>query len=87
MEEKKTRWGDKKVEINTIKFIDKFGGENTTFFSGDAVTIKINYNVHEPIDDLVIGIALYSNNDAFCFGTNTQRNLMLISPRAVKRSI
>lgn len=69
--EKKTRWGDKKVEITGVKFIDKFGKENTTFYSGDTVTIKINYDVNAAVDDLVFGIALYSNNDLMCFGTNT----------------
>jgi lipopolysaccharide transport system ATP-binding protein len=71
-EEKKTRWGDKNVEISGVKFIDKFGNENTTFYSGDTVTIKINYDVNAEVDDLVIGIALYSNNDLLCFGTNTE---------------
>lgn len=71
-EERKTRWGDKKVEITSIKFMDKFGKENTTFFSGDAATIKINYNVNSHINDLVIGIAIYSNSDLMCFGTNTE---------------
>ncbi len=70
-EEKKTRWGDRKVEITGVRFIDKFGGENTAFFSGDPITIKINYNVNESVDDLVIGLALYSDNDSMCFGTNT----------------
>ncbi len=69
--EKKTRWGDKKVEITGIKFFDKFGSENTNFYSGDPVTIKINYDVNAAVDDIVIGIALYSNNDSMCFGTNT----------------
>ncbi|HYN44459.1 MAG TPA: Wzt carbohydrate-binding domain-containing protein [Candidatus Limnocylindrales bacterium] len=70
-EKKKTRWGDKKVEIISVRFIDKFGRENTAFFSEDPITVKINYNVNAPIDDLVIGIALYSDNDVMCFGTNT----------------
>ncbi len=70
-EEKKTRWGDKKVEITGVKFIDKFGNENTTFYSGDPVTIKINYDVNAAVDDLVVGIALYSNTDSMIFGTNT----------------
>ena len=71
VEEKKTRWGDKKVEIMEVKLIDKFKSENTTFYSGDPVTIQIKYNVNESIDDIVIGIALYSDADMLCYGTNT----------------
>jgi lipopolysaccharide transport system ATP-binding protein len=71
VKDKKTRWGDKKVEIKGVKFIDKFGKENTLFNSGDSMTIKISYNVNATIDDLVIGIALYSDSDVMCYGTNT----------------
>lgn len=69
--EKKTRWGDRKVEITDVKFIDKFGKENTTFNSGDPMTIQINYNVNASVDNLVIGIAIYSDSDVLCYGTNT----------------
>lgn len=71
VEEKKTRWGDKKVEIMDVKLIDKFKSENTTFHSGDTLTIQIKYDVNESIDDIVFGIAIYSDNDMFCYGTNT----------------
>ena len=71
VEEKKTRWGDKKVEIMEVNLIDKFKSENTTFYSGDPVTIQIKYNVNEMIDDIVFGIALYSDTDMLCYGTNT----------------
>jgi len=71
VKENKTRWGDRKVEITNVKFIDKFGKENTIFNSGDIMMIKINYNVNAPVDSLVIGIAIYSDSDVLCYGTNT----------------
>ncbi len=70
-EDNVTRWGDKKVEILDVKFIDKFNKENTKFNSGDPITIKFNYKVNVPINDLVIGIAIYSENNILCYGTNT----------------
>jgi lipopolysaccharide transport system ATP-binding protein len=69
--EKKRRWGNKKVEITDVKFIDKFGRENTTFNSGDSMTIQISYNVNLSVDNLVIGMAVYSDSDVLCYGTNT----------------
>jgi lipopolysaccharide transport system ATP-binding protein len=51
----KGRWGDKKVVITGVKFIDKFGRESTMFNSGDSMTIRIEYDV----------------NEAMCYGTNT----------------
>ena len=71
IEDKKTRWGDKKVEIVDVKFIDKFNKESAKFNSGDAITIKIGYKVNTPISDIVVGIAIYSENDILCYGTNT----------------
>lgn len=69
--EKKTRWGNKKAEIIDVKFIDKFGRENILFNSRDMMTIQINYNVNASVDNLVIGIAIYSDSDVLCYGTNT----------------
>ena len=70
-DKKKKRWGTKKVEIVNVKFIDKFNKENILFYSGDPMTIKISYNVNNPVDNLVIGIAIYSDNDILFYGTNT----------------
>lgn len=70
-EEKKTRWGNKKVEIADAILIDKFGKESVNFVTGDSMEIKIKYKVNMPVDNLVIGIAIYSDNNIFCYGTNT----------------
>ena len=67
----KTRWGDKKVGITEVRFIDKFGKENTMFNSGDSMTIRIRYDVNSAVDDIQIGIAIYSDTDLMCYGTNT----------------
>lgn len=67
----KTRWGNKKVEITDVQFIDKFGKDRTMFNSSDTMTIRIKYNVNEAVKDIQIGIAVYSDNDIMCYGTNT----------------
>ena len=71
VEIEKKRWGNKKVEITGVKFIDKFGRESTMFNSGDSMTIRIRYDVNDAVDDIQIGIAIYSDNDIMCYGTNT----------------
>lgn len=72
IEDKKTRWGDKKVEIIDVRLIDKFGRKNTFFNSEDPMTVQIDYNINLPINDLIIGIAIYSDNNILCYGTNTE---------------
>jgi lipopolysaccharide transport system ATP-binding protein len=67
----KTRWGNKKVRITGVSFIDKFGKESTMFNSGDSMTIRIRYDINDAVDDIQIGIAIYSDSDLMCYGTNT----------------
>jgi len=67
----KSRWGNKKVEIIEVRFIDKFDEKNTFFYSGDPMTIQIRYTIHEAIVDLVFGIAIYSENGTLIYGSNT----------------
>lgn len=71
VEDKKTLLDSKMVKITNVKFIDKFGKENITFNSGDEMTVQIYYNVVACVDSLVIGIAIYSDNDMIYYGTNT----------------
>jgi lipopolysaccharide transport system ATP-binding protein len=66
------RWGDKKVSITGVKFLDKFGGESSIFSSFDPMTIRIFYNAPAMIRDPVFGIALYSEQDQHLYGTNTE---------------
>ncbi|MEE9174718.1 MAG: ABC transporter ATP-binding protein [Thermodesulfobacteriota bacterium] len=70
-EEKKTRWGDKRVVITDVKFFDKFGNENRKFNSRDPMKIKIYYKATAIVKNPIFGIAIYSENDVLCYGTNT----------------
>jgi len=54
-----------------VKFIDKFNEKNTFFYSGDPMTIQIKYAIHEAIEDLILGIAIYSENGTLIYGSNT----------------
>ncbi|WP_298665545.1 ABC transporter ATP-binding protein [uncultured Methanofollis sp.] len=70
--EPETRWGDRKVEITGVKFLDKFGREGVRFNSFDPMTIRIFYDAHERIPDPVFGVSLYSEQGAHLYGTNTE---------------
>lgn len=74
VEEKKTRWGNKKVEITDVRLIDKFGKESTTFNSGDSLKIQIYYANHMSIEHPVFGIAIYTENGIHCFGTTSKES-------------
>ncbi len=72
------RWGDKKVSITDVKFLDKFGRENGRFSSFDPMTIRIFYSAPAIIRDPVFGIALYSEQDQHLYGTNTELKNIII---------
>lgn len=76
--DKKTRWGDKRVTITNVKFLDKFEEENTKFVSGDSMKIRIYYYTHDHIRNPKFGIAIYSENDILCYGTNTELKGLII---------
>lgn len=70
--DKKKRWGNKKIVVTKVKFIDKYLKENDTFTSGDPMTICIFFDVKEYIKDLVFGMMIYDENGLYCYGTNTE---------------
>ena len=70
-EEKETRWGNRKIEILGVKFLDKNGMENSNFISMDTMTVRVLYDSHEMVHAPVFGIVFYSQ-DTYCYGTTTE---------------
>jgi len=69
-----TRWGDKKVVISDVEFLDKFGAAGTRFNSSDPMKIRIHYSTPFCILDPVFGIGLYTDLGQLLYGTNTELN-------------
>lgn len=65
------RWGNECAKIVRVRFLNKFGIENTRFFSGDPMRIRMNYYAPSKIRDPIFGIALYSEKGYYLYGTNT----------------
>ena len=66
------RWGNKRVVITSVEFIDKFGNNCTTFMSGDLMKIRLLYYAQELVEEPVFGVAIYNVDGLQCFGTNTE---------------
>jgi len=79
-ETKQTRWGNRAVTITDVKLIDKFGKESMRFRSFDPMTIRICYNAIKMISDIVFGIALYSEEGNYLYGTNTELKKTFVGP-------
>jgi len=66
------RWGNKRVVITGVEFIDKFGNDCTTFMSGDSIKIRLRYYAPKLVEEPVFGVAIYDVDGLQCFGTNTE---------------
>lgn len=65
------RWGNKKIEITDVKFLDKNGKEGSYFTSGEAITISATYATKEPIKEPVFGFDIYDEKGNYCYATNS----------------
>ena len=65
------RWGSREVEITAVR-MQAAGGESQLLFHPDqAVTIEIDYQLHEEVDDIVFGIGINRSDGLVVHGTNT----------------
>ncbi|MDP4008386.1 MAG: Wzt carbohydrate-binding domain-containing protein [Candidatus Peregrinibacteria bacterium] len=62
----------KVVEINDVKFIDKFGNLSDTFVSEDPIIIRVRYLAFSYVEKPIFGIRFTSEHDECIFGTNTE---------------
>ena len=65
------RWGSREIEITGVTLKGDTGEPAHIFQSGERVSIHLAVRAHEPNDDFVFGIGLYSADGVTCYGTNT----------------
>ncbi len=66
------RWGNRKIEITKVEFLDEKGQPKNIFQTGDYFALRIEYEAHEPIDSPVFGMAIHHNDGTHITGPNTQ---------------
>jgi ABC-type polysaccharide/polyol phosphate transport system ATPase subunit len=66
------RWGSREIEITGVTLKGEGGEAAHIFQSGERVSIHLAVRAHEPNNDFVFGIGLYSADGVTCYGTNTQ---------------
>jgi ABC-type polysaccharide/polyol phosphate transport system ATPase subunit len=65
------RWGSREAEILTVEFVRSDGVAAHVFESGEALAIRMKVRAHQPLEDFVFGVALFSADGVCCYGTNT----------------
>ena len=66
------RWGSREAEILSVEFLRRDGNSAHVFESGEPVDIRLRVRAHQPLDDFVFGIGIYTADGVCCYGTNTQ---------------
>ncbi|MCS7249104.1 MAG: ABC transporter ATP-binding protein [Anaerolineales bacterium] len=66
------RWGNRKIEITKVEFLDEHGQPKNIFQTGEYFALRIEYQAHEPIDSPVFGMAIHHNDGTHLTGPNTQ---------------
>lgn len=65
------RWGTREIIITEVKIFDEKEKERYIFATGEKVTIELNYQVHQKIKNPNFGVAIFSLDGSYIFGTNT----------------
>jgi ABC-2 type transport system ATP-binding protein len=67
-----SRTGNGKARITSISSYNSELNEQSVFRTGEFIKLKVEYHVHENINDAVFGIAVYRNDGVHCYGVNTK---------------
>jgi ABC-type polysaccharide/polyol phosphate transport system ATPase subunit len=65
------RWGSREAEILAVEFVRTDGVAAHVFESGEALAIRMRVRAHQPLQDFVFGVAVFSADGVCCYGTNT----------------
>ncbi|MFH1177746.1 MAG: ABC transporter ATP-binding protein [Acidobacteriota bacterium] len=66
------RWGNRAITLEAVELIDEAGAPVQVLRSGEAASIRLAYQVHQPQEDFVFGIAIRREDGADVYGTNTE---------------
>lgn len=70
-EEDSKRWGSKEVVMEEVTIVDQDGKERYAFDNTEPFNVKIKYKAKKKIEDAVIGVAIYRDDQTYIYGTNT----------------
>ncbi|MEW6154637.1 MAG: ABC transporter ATP-binding protein [Actinomycetota bacterium] len=63
--------GTGQLTITGIRVTDGHGKDKARFESGERLGVEVMLDGHEPVEDPVVGVAIYNHLDTMIYGTNT----------------
>jgi ABC-2 type transport system ATP-binding protein len=71
------RWGSHEIEITKVDLLDEHGVEPRVFVTGKPMTIRIHYDSHAPLSDVIAGIRITLPHGTNVWGSNSKRRGVL----------
>lgn len=71
------RWGSHEIEISKVELLDETGHEPRVFTTGESMTVRMHYNAHTPLDDVIAGIRITLPLGTNVWGANSKRRGVL----------
>ena len=64
--------GTGEVKILGVRLIDSTGADRDSFTTGEPVTIAATFKAIVPVENPILGVALFRNDDLYVYGPNTR---------------
>ncbi len=71
-EKNPTMTGSGEVEILEVRILDRLGQAIDVIPTFDPLTVAVTFRTIEPVEDPVLGIAIFRNDEVYVFGPNTR---------------
>jgi ABC-type polysaccharide/polyol phosphate transport system ATPase subunit len=65
------RWGGREVEIQKVRLLDASGRERHVYTPGESLTVELQVEARQPVEDFVFGVGLFTADGVSVYGTNT----------------
>ena len=73
--EKKTasekRWGNLDITFTSVKLLNIENQVTDRLMIGEDFSIRMDYKINKPVENLQVGIGIFRNDGLQCYGTNT----------------
>jgi lipopolysaccharide transport system ATP-binding protein len=79
--------GSPAARITRVRLIGSDGTERDSFRTGEALSVRIDYEAREPVERPAVGIAFYAGDGSCYTGTNTTTSGFQIEKLAARGSI
>ena len=81
------RWGTREVEIAGVEFLGLDKKPISSIRSGAPVTLRVNFQAHQQVPEIVVGFRISHLHGTNIWGTNTKRRSVHVGPVSGNGSI